>query len=472
MTDQPSFNLDLLSFLHCPYCAGEIDLSDMKIGSGNLLEWGILRCSGCHNVYPVISGIPVFRMIEERVDVMEQTRNKFARIGPPLKALIAQIKSANYHDALRSILFAPPEPENFAPAWFSSVPGQRFLRPVRKWFGKSRLPRWQKQADYHVDHLEDTMTLRPLMHFFYQRFTKEELYYYFIYKFGQPRHLAALSLASLLNRDDGPLLDLACGLGHILHFLTFNNKKRIVFGLDRNFFQLFLAKKYIAPSAHFICGEADLALPFSDSLFFGIVCSDAFHYFQHKSTSVREMKRVIGENGHIVLARFGNKLVEPHEGYELSPQAYKSLFKDMANVLVSENSVLSRYLEKLGPPLKRENPIEEVNKEKWLSLVASHRQEILRNHDKFDDWPHAVGCLRQNPLYHKRGIDELGNERYEFRFPSKWYQFENQQWSRYAPRSVLLSRNILDALSAGKRTPEMEEWISHGVLLGMPEAYL
>ena len=73
-----------------------------------------------------------------------------------------------------------------------------------------------------------------------------------------------LGLGAVLNANDGPLLDLGCGVGHLSHYFTASRPGRTVFGLDRDFFRLFVAKRYVAPAADFICVPADGAMPFHE----------------------------------------------------------------------------------------------------------------------------------------------------------------------------------------------------------------
>ena len=48
-----------------------------------------------------------------------------------------------------------------------------------------------------------------------------------------------------------------------------------------------MAKHWIAPDADYVCADADAALPFPEGTFEGIVCSDAFHYFEDKSDLIK-----------------------------------------------------------------------------------------------------------------------------------------------------------------------------------------
>ena len=66
-------------------------------------------------------------------------------------------------------------------------------------------------------------------------------YDYFVFRFGQPRHLVSLSLASLIRQPNKPILDLACGFGHLTRSLVQQAEGQQVIGVDRNFFGLYVA---------------------------------------------------------------------------------------------------------------------------------------------------------------------------------------------------------------------------------------
>src|SRR5439155_24169634 len=101
--------------------------------------------------------------------------------------------------------------------------------------------------------------------YYFRRARRSELYHHFRHRFAQPRHLTSLALASLLPRDARPVLDLACGFGHTLHYWTARHPGSSFIGLDRNFFELYVARRWIAPGAEYVCTDADGALPFRSS---------------------------------------------------------------------------------------------------------------------------------------------------------------------------------------------------------------
>jgi ubiquinone/menaquinone biosynthesis C-methylase UbiE len=461
--------IGLLAILRCPYCGRTLSASAAHPVDTAEIEYGILACA-C-NEFPVVGGIPIFQG-EGRVNVMRQTVDSVIEMGPPVKDLVKLVKAGSYEKALLRLLVIPKRNISRLFALSGCV-------PTRAGGGKIRSLAdllWSRQQDQNREFVLDRRegaTAMEMIRFFYHTSLQLEVYHYFSCRFGQPRHLAALSLASLLPTGPGPILDLACGFGHLVHYWRHAHPRQTVVGLDRNFFQLYVARKYVAPGAEFVCSEADGRLPFSSEVFSGVFCSDAFHCFLRRLQCVEEMKRVThDEDGLLLLARFGNREVEPREGYELTGEEYKAMFTGLTTRLVSEEHLLHDYLKGLGPQLGDPLPPSQMVGQKWLSLAASKQPGTLRNSGKLGEWPHGVGRLKLNPLYQVVNVSASGNQHLKLKFPSAWYEFENRGCLRYMPESVELSRSAADALQNGQRTDEISRLLKSCVVIGVPERYV
>jgi len=183
------------------------------------------------------------------------------------------------------------------------------------------------------------------------------------------------------------------------------------------------------------------------------------------------MKRLVEAGGLIVLSRFGNRRVEPREGYELTVDGYLRLFDGIPTRMVSEEDLLREYLKKSGPPFDEQPAMTHLASQKWLYLLASENRALFRDHPEFETWPHAAGRLRLNPLYHEIHKDSDGNMTVEFRFPSKWYEFENSACTRYMPATALVSKEVLNSIASGTWSEDLESLIRRCVIVGMPERY-
>ncbi|MGA2362133.1 MAG: methyltransferase domain-containing protein [Candidatus Aminicenantales bacterium] len=458
---------DLLSQLLCPNCGGALTASVRSPSQGSEIEYGILTC-GC-NEYPIIGGIPIFK-VEGRVDVMRQTADSVLQYGPNIKELISLVRAGQYEKALLLLLVIPKRTVNKLLAFVDYAP-QKARAGVQALARRLWSNQQQKNRELLVN-IEKGTTAHDLISFFYRDSLRSEDYNYFYYRFSQPRHLAQLSLASLLPVSEKPILDLACGFGHVMHYWIMTHPGQRVVGVDRNFFQLYVARHWVAPGGDFICSEADLKLPFSSHSFCGVFCGDAFHCFLRRWQCAEEMKRVIEPEGLIILARFGNRQAGPREGYELSVEGYLKLFEGLRWRMLSEDDLLQGYLKRLGPQLEEPSTLSGLTPLKWLYLVASERAERFRNYPRFETWPHSVGRLKLNPLYREVNKDPAGNMTVEFQFPSSWYEFENSACSQYMPKTAIISTSTLNALSAGTWSDEIESLVRQCVIIGVPDRYL
>jgi SAM-dependent methyltransferase len=426
-----------------------------------------LTC-GCSE-YPIVGGIPIIKAAG-RINVMHQTTDSILQIGPDVKDLIALLRAGQNEKALLSLIVIPRRfigkllaLADCAP---TKVKGGIQILANRLWSKE------QHKAREFLVEAKDEATARDLLAFYYRGSLRSELYNHFTYLFAQPRHLAGLSLASLFPASGKPILDLACGFGHYMHYWCTNHPGRRVIGVDRNFFQLYVAKNRIAPGGDFICSEADDKLPFVSQSFCGVFCSDAFHYFLRRWQCAEEMKRVVEPGGLIILARFGNSQAEPREGYELSAEGYLKLFDGLSWRMFSEDELLQGYLRRLGPQLEKPSPLSVLAPHKWLYIVACEGPESFKNYPRFETWPHSVGRLKLNPLYREVNKDPAGNMTVEFQFPSSWYEFENSACSRYMPKTAIISPTAFSALSSGTWSDEIESLVRQCIIVGMPERYL
>jgi hypothetical protein len=246
-----------------------------------------------------------------------------------------------------------------------------------------------------------------------------------------------------------------------------------VVGLDRDFVRLWLASRFVAPAGRYVCGSADQSLPFAPGVFHGIFCSDAFHLFLYRASCVRELTRVMAQEGTLVVARIGNASVEPREGYELTATGYGRLFGELRHVVLDEDALVRSYTDRRTPDLDRV-PTGHLDSQKWLSVVASRRSEVFAKGGNFADWPHAVGRLRINPIYRIDAQAPNGDLTLRFEFPSPWYKFENGAYLSYAPERVVLPGSAVRALErpdANQAEPSLAPYVSKFVVIGMPERY-
>jgi len=481
--------------LRCPRC-GEIIVRDAIIQeTDNEMEWGTLHCNSCDSKYPVAFGIPIMMPGDSNIDAIENDIKHVSqqkRIS--VKDIVRRIESGNIDSVKKDLLLArltrtslngfskKKESGNMTtpltkrlPEFIVKLVGKRNLYVVYWFLSKLTFQnvRYRKKENKIYSELLKATSAKEFIYQYFKKLLNNPVFNYFTYKFGQPRFLVGQSLLMILPFENKPILDIACGVGHTVHYLTFRNSKQPVIGVDRNFAKLYLAKKIVAPRGNYFCAEADYTLPFADGTFAGIFCSDAFEFFTYREASVRDMKRVLNKNGVIIITRILSVTLKYYRKFRVVfYDQLKRYFSDMNNIILEQDHILERYIHKKGPDLANELPLEEMENTGWVSIVASHRKDIFKEYGTFNEWPHALGYLKINPLYLESGRDTDGSVTYKFTFPDKWYEYEDNQWKKYAPETIKISKDALKAISDNKRTPEVNDLISKFVVLGMPQHYL
>jgi SAM-dependent methyltransferase len=271
-----------------------------------------------------------------------------------------------------------------------------------------------------------------------------------------------------VERPARPVLDLACGPGHLTRYLARRAGPEQVVGVDRTFALLHVARVVTAPDAEFVCADATAPLPFRDAVFSFVFCSDAFHYLAAKELLARQMRRVGAPGGAIALLAVRNANVKHlSAGAPLTPAGYVALFADRPWRILAEDRVLRRYLERRGPALEQATSLDEVATAPNLALVASDDPGLFADRAPYAEWPHGEGHLEINPLYR---VERAGGGDVTLRrvYPSPYYEQEHEEGGAYLPAAVSTTAEALAALGRDVRTPEVERLVDQFVALGMP----
>lgn len=142
--------------------------------------------------------------------VFEHTEGQIEYEGPSRENLIRLVMAGRGLDALVSCLAFPVviKALDRVPLW-RLWHGKLFL-DLLLGLRRVKLRRWCVRA-------RQTLSAEDWFNEFYLRHSpvSGDLFSYSFYRFSQPRHLAALALISLLPAREKPLLDLACGFGHL-----------------------------------------------------------------------------------------------------------------------------------------------------------------------------------------------------------------------------------------------------------------
>ncbi|MFC5142962.1 class I SAM-dependent methyltransferase [Actinomycetospora rhizophila] len=438
--------------LTCPWCRGTLAFTPTPDPSFDG-TFGVLTC-GCGE-YPVLDGIPVVR--RGRVDVQEHATGRTEVHGPTVAELVALLRAGRGADALVAMLAFPPR-----------LPG----RLTRRWpLAGLALAARRAEVRAMLDDV-DALTAQDWMELAYLRSSEridQEMFGYFFVRYGQPRYLASISLLRALPATDAPVLDLACGFGHTMYHLGARERPLRTVGVDRNFFQLWVGRRYIAPEQTFVCADRVDALPFADDAFAAATCTDAFHYFDDQQGAMDELRRVARADT-VLVDRVGNRTMEPRDATgERDAAGYVALLRGAPWRLTSEDEVVRDYLDGHGPRLAAPRHPAELRRSKWLALFSSTDRGLFADHGTFEAPPHAAGAPGINPAYEvRRDGDEVV---LAFAFPSTWYAFENAAMLAYTSPGERLDAEEFEALVAGRPEGSVAELVDRFVLLGLPPRY-
>ena len=108
-----------------------------------------------------------------------------------------------------------------------------------------------------------------------------------------------------IMRDDAAhkMLDLGCGTGEFLIKLKKHKKDSGIFGIDISGDMINAAKAKAKSSdadVDFRVGDVE-HLPYDDNSFDYVTCAHSFHHYPHKKRAMREMFRVLKNNGKLMI---------------------------------------------------------------------------------------------------------------------------------------------------------------------------
>ena len=461
--DGPPMSPEFLSRLRCPYCGGDFRFAAAPLRAPLVLESGVLRC-GC-SAFPVIDGIPVIQ--KTPVGAIAYTAGATQAEGVPIARLVELLEAGRTLEALLGSL---------------EVPGRLGHALARRLPGSAaRSPRLQSAIRYPfrrrmrslLRHRART-SVRDLLGLWFHKgsFLGESMGTYFRLRFCQPRHLAALALLEAVPASGKPVLDIACGLGHLEHYLSNRPSPAASIGLDMNFFQVWIAKHWFAPGAEYVCADAGDGLPFADGAFSAVLCSDAYHYIPNRPGLLAAIERC-APGSPVVLTRLGNRAVMPNEGAERDPAGYREELGPHAGeglMAFTEEELVRDYLAARNPFARVEKLPSGLERAKWLTfawnLTAPMRAAIPDARTR----PHTVGRPGLNPIY-RIGSRSRGRMRLRFEFPLPWYAYENHGMLAYHPQYAEIAESDLSALSEWERKEELRKLVDSFVLIGLPERF-
>lgn len=430
---------DLFSTLHCPYCGSGFNLEfQVSSGAGDV-QYGILRCA-CYR-YPIVDGIPILRQCSGPADTND--------------VAVGYLEARQFGKAFHHVFYGASPIRRRKSRWQRAV---ERLRPAP--------PSFQEPATFR----EGLQMHRP-----------SEYATYLLHRTTNNSFLAAIPLLLLLKdlqaQSGGParMLDLNCGVGHASYLTRLLFPEISVIAADHDFVNLYLARKYLIPDTPCICLDAELPLPFAENFFSSVLCLDGLHYVRSKKALLKELDRILEENGLWLFPHLHNALgtnVSP--GVPLSPAGYRECFDFLPMRIYAESEVLRRFMKDEETDLSKSASPETLNQAPVLSLVASRNDNLWRNHAAVKDRLLQIRSnLIINPIYRRNG--EGNSLHLRMAWPSPTLERECETVKEFLPQTCDIDSGLLTRLRAGALQKEDQSTINtlikSFVLVPLPENY-
>ncbi len=365
----------LLKLIKCPYCGSEFKFQVVVDKNGEDVIFGCINCE-CSE-FPIVEGILILKA------------------GPLSKHVVKLVKERKTREAAIHCFGW----EDFQNLYASYVPF-RFSYKVQ-----SALGRVLSFSGYHELFRENSKVYKNYSDKslpFCDVLGKGEFDVYLRNRFSTFSFWSNYAFLPLLKTKRGRILDLSCGAGHGSFVVSKYVETDVHCCADSCFRLLFLARKYFAQKAEFVCLDANNPLPFKARTFDTILMSDAFHYVYARASLAREMERAIRPGGLILLTHLHNSLADNGAaGYPLTPKAYAALFScEIAPKIMPEKAVVESFLIQNKLDLQELYSDDELNSSNAIILMATSDPSLFKLYDRADlDFLSLKNHLVINPLY-------------------------------------------------------------------------
>lgn len=196
---------------------------------------------------------------------------------------------------------------------------------------------------------------------------------YMRHRFCAPSLLAVMALLGVVRLRPGPTLDAPSGMGHLSWVMSRLVPAQHLLCLDLVPSFAYSARRFFVPdAAAAIAHDLNYPMPLADGSMATIVSSDAIHYVENKALLVSEFKRVLTDDGIVIVSHMHNKLqFNPAAGSPLTPAGYLKLFEGFDVRLLPEPALLRAHLDNRAIDLATPVPMDELERAPALLAVAS-----------------------------------------------------------------------------------------------------
>ena len=408
---------------------------------GDRCGYGVLRCECAE--YPVLEGIPILQHVDGLQPVIRRLKEKDTR-GALLQAMnVFRVKWAH----------------------------RSRLHQVRYYMSCRRLVTASLS-------FEDALQLVRKPNVFAD---------YLLHRYANPSFLADVSLLPILGAflngletergANGPprrVLDLGCGAGHSSFLIASLFPNVSVTASDQDFVSLYLAKRFLAPTARYVCTDAEVPSPFPNSHFDAVHCLDAFHYFRSKKAIVAELKRILRPDAFWLFPHLHNALQENvTAGTPLSPEHYARCFEFLNPTLFDEADLL-RHLSDIGGVRRyRATAAAELRGAQTVALIGGGGNTVDGSDPEslMSSMCRLGPALRINPIY--QGKWQGDTLTLQIRWPNEKLHEECRTVETVLPQNCELRKSELESIRTGRVSDDsrVQTLVSRFVLVPLPPGY-
>lgn len=453
----------LVEILRCPYCG---DKFKYKFYGADRFNNGYgLFVSGCGE-FPVIADIPILKL------------GRIGNHGETVVELINKIKGGEYEQTLMSMIVPKPMPQNHTPDFLKSFKDKKFLNVPNKIINRIRTSRWKKDAiDRAINRFTEisySPSVEEMLRYYFMENgnDRKSTFEYFFYRYGKPLHVTAIGILPIIHNISKPIVEIGCGFGHLTREISKRINNSLVVGVDKAFYALYVAKKMMATEAEFICFDVNYSIPFEDGTFYAAIVIDGIHYIDQKFNTLCEMKRIISDDGVIMLISSRNVNVRyKYGGFPLTPEGYKTLIGNMPHRIMADRDVVISYLEDKGADLKNQKSLKELKDEPLLSIVASNDETKFKSYDLFGRYSYVNKKLSLNPMYRPIETDNKNQVLLQRTIPLKYNEYDSFDGSIYLPEKVYVDKEYFHKVNNEDSYRVKSKLIDRFVYLDLPDKY-
>lgn len=204
--------------------------------------------------------------------------------------------------------------------------------------------------------------------------------WYIINRYRQPTYYLSLLATGLVSSKKSKVVDIGCGVGHLLRPLSEKTDPSNIIGVDISFLNLLFAKYFFTPKGCLlICCDVNDGLPFIDNWADLIIFADSLFNFRKKSFIIKESNRVLILKGLISITHVINttKYLFPN-CYSLTYQSLSRIIKEAGfkNTVIYSEATLWFLLNR-GLPILTDNSDSEETLIKSLTYCLFTGKEKL-----------------------------------------------------------------------------------------------